>query len=128
MIFPKKILSETWTHPPASIVISDFWKKNSLHSPLWKMSINNCNIFTSELKIYKSLPKTYNSIRMTIHQSCKTQLFLHKLCKLLHKMAANINNGSFKQYISRGMHHDEVTFTHNIYYMVQDGMMEGFKK
>ena len=41
------------------------------------------------LKIYKSLPKTYNSIRMTIHQSFKTQLFLHKSCKLLHKMATN---------------------------------------
>ena len=33
MIFHKKIPSENWTHPPTSIVISDFGKKNSLHSP-----------------------------------------------------------------------------------------------
>ena len=33
-IFPKKIQSETWTHPPTSIVISDFWGENSLQSPL----------------------------------------------------------------------------------------------
>ena len=31
--FKKKILNKTWTHPPTSIVISDFWKKNSLQSP-----------------------------------------------------------------------------------------------
>ena len=31
--FPK-ISSETWSHPPTSIVISDFWGKNSLQSPL----------------------------------------------------------------------------------------------
>ena len=43
-------------------------------------------------KIYQSLPKTYNSIRMTIHHLFKRQLFLHKLCKLLLKMAANGKN------------------------------------
>ena len=32
--FPIQIPSETWTHPPTSTVISDFWKKNYLHSPL----------------------------------------------------------------------------------------------
>ena len=35
MIFQKqKNPSETWTHPPTSIVISDFWNFFSLHSPL----------------------------------------------------------------------------------------------
>ena len=32
--FPKNIPLETWTHPPTSIVIADFWKCYSLHSPL----------------------------------------------------------------------------------------------
>ena len=43
-------------------------------------------------KIYKSLPKTYNIIRITIHHLFKRQLLLHKLCKLVLKMAANGKN------------------------------------
>ena len=34
----------------------------------------------------------------------------------------------FKQYIFRGMHQNYVKFTHNVYYMVLHGMMEGFNK
>ena len=36
--------------------------------------------------------------------------------------------GFFKQYIFRGMHLNDVKFTHNIYYIVLHGMMEGFNK
>ena len=31
-----------------------------------------------------------------------------------------------KQHIFRGMHHNDVKFTHNIYYMVVHGMTRGF--
>ncbi len=34
----------------------------------------------------------------------------------------------FKQYIFRGMHHNDVKFTHNIHFMVLHGMMEGFNQ
>ena len=30
-----------------------------------------------------------------------------------------------KQYIFRGIHHNDVKFAHNIYYMVLHGMMKG---
>ena len=51
---------------------------------------------------------------------------MHKLCKLLLKMGVNGKNIwiFFKQYIFRGMHHNDVKFTHNVYYMVLHGMME----
>ena len=34
MIFHKKILSETWTHPPTSILNTDFWRKKFFAKPL----------------------------------------------------------------------------------------------
>ena len=33
MIFHKKNPSETWTHPPTSLVNTDFWKKNLCKAP-----------------------------------------------------------------------------------------------
>ena len=36
MIFHKKIPSETWTHPPTSIVFSDFWKQFLCTAPKTK--------------------------------------------------------------------------------------------
>ena len=55
-------------------------------------SIKVADLQSYNFKIYKSLPKTYNIIRITIHHLFKRQLFLHKLCKSVLKMAANGKN------------------------------------
>ena len=39
MIFPQKIPSETWTHPPTSIVNWDFWKFFLFAKPLTSFKI-----------------------------------------------------------------------------------------
>ena len=48
--FPKqnKIPSETWTHPPTSIVNSDFWRKHYLQSPLVSIQYSD-HIFSARL-------------------------------------------------------------------------------
>ena len=51
MIFQQKIPSETWTQQPTSIVISDFWGKNSLHSPLTHLWYNSEVVYTSLLRV-----------------------------------------------------------------------------
>ena len=65
MILKKKIQSDTWTHPPTSIVISDFWIFLFFAQPIsiWiniffsKLALENITHFPMEMFFCSILPQ-----------------------------------------------------------------------